>query len=262
MVAAASLALGALSGQASADVLVDDTFDPGSTSPWQDISGVSTSIGAGTGPLAGESVLIGATGVAVNQVARAFDAVTLANINTSISVSFDYQLTSGISGDYLPAFGLYNSGGTAATADKTDDVGYYVKFNPKDDEATLFYETGDSYGPVAGSGVNTLIQNGNYPAFSAGDMRHFELLLTRSAADTIDLKATVTDPDGTTATFTIDATASGTSFVDTFDTIYLRSRYGNYELDNVQVESIIPEPGSLGLMGLGVLLVFNRHRTA
>lgn len=237
--------------------VVEDTFDaPDGNSAWHDVKGVTSTVGSGTGPMDGESVLVVETVVSVNLLARPFEPVTLANTGDSVTVSFDYQITRHFTaeGDYSPAFGLYHSNGTPIGGDGNDDPastlddhGYQASIRVAPGEAgtpviaRLVHESGqnDPHGPLAGTDILKTAESSEFPSVTTGDLRHYQLTLTRVEVGdkpVIRMNLTVTDPDGDVPAFTLESNVPPTRFTDTLDTFYLRSRSLSYELDNVRVE--------------------------
>ena len=270
--AGAVLALVGTAPLASANVLNDtfDSGDPNNLDGWSEVLGMAEddgiSVGPGTGPMAGESVFIGNVDAGINAVGRSFTSTTLENEGDSIAVRFDFLLTSPFSSttDNRPAFGLYNSNDTPG--DANDDPGYQASFysfqSPGNNNARVIHESGSSNAPLAGTDIFTIASSSTYPNITQGDLRHYELILTRVTVGedpAIHLTLNVTDPDGEMTPFTLEGTAPTTRFVDTFDTFYLRSNNVDYELDNLQIQ-FIPEPGSLALLGAAGLMLVRRRR--
>jgi len=241
-------------------------FDWFTTESGQALSVVDDSAGIGSGDALQVDITDDYSGV-VGQLGQ---TVTLANAGDDVRLSFDVRFTQ-MSGGNADNFrwGIYNSQGTALSADNTpsgaadNDRGYYAAIaTGSSTDSELFRENGAS-GEILGGSDRTSLGNGTG---GIGDtLTHsVEMSIVRGAADlsiTVNLDATtvfssLTDGLGSAVT-SFDEVAIG-----------IGGNRLDYRVDNFLVQSntvqgtVIPEPSTLLvwslLAGLGMGLAWWR----
>jgi hypothetical protein len=277
--------------------LLNDSFTDGERSngadaadgDWWQLQGATLTVSSAAPNFGTGNALVGTVGSnSVNRIGVMFASTQLSSVGASLSVSFDYMTTATTSQTFAPAFGFYNSNGTSIGSDadnaKTlDDVGYYSSTGVNGANAgSLYWENTvdnhaepDTNGPVSGTD-NRAGEGGSTSSFNLGlsqnDIGHYSLTLTRvdhlvagssvAAIHAVLSAENVTDAPGTV--HTLDGyfydNGANAAFYDTFDTLYVRSRANNYKLDNVVITSAVPEPGTLGLLGVTGLMMLRRRR--
>jgi len=234
LIFAAALAISQLT-QAQV-VVLDDNFDSG-TNPGYTISGGGTiTIENGTtSQLTGNAVLI-STNSNNRTMERDLDqAVTLSNVNDYIEVSLDYRFAATLDD---------NSGSTVNLFSSTSQFG--MNFNPS-----------------AGSNAGTYFTNednnsGRFNTIASGtSAQSLTLRLTVTSATEVQMLASfngspvsasnsqligVSSTDGIGSPLTFNELSLGWTSGNSGDIFY----------DNIQVVTNVPEPSSLGLIGLGL----------
>ena len=264
---------------------------PGSAQWWggssAETSVVEVSPGSGN-----YALKIAPTGVTIRHGVAYFapsDAPVSLASGESIKVSFDLTpLTTPSAGDNNFRFGLLNSGSARLTSDANPNLiveGYGVFVNPDGSRIHMREKTNTS-GPLFSSltywssskGIH-LPEEENIVAMTAGNTYAIELTVTRLGNDSlqfdfamtagstyaIDLTVTrlgndslqfdfaMTDgTDSVFASFTPGNLANVTYDFDSFGIGWI-TESGAGLIDNVKV-SVIPEPGSVGLLGFGALV--------
>jgi hypothetical protein len=293
LVAVAAVGVGAAS-QASAQVLVDDTFDIGPTPTRGDDAADPLDLqffrnGAATLQVVDDAAGIG-TGNALEVtsnsdfawIAANFASVELDDVGDALTLTFDFRrLSTGLPGGSSPdfRFGLYNSAGTAIAADQplvidntADDNGYFASLGVGRESRIALRETAEANGILGGPAgddfLNLQASSGGgiaFPGFNDTASRSILMQLTR-LDEGIGVLVQV---DGETY---IDVVDDGTDpdtnelaglFIEEFDVVgFGIGSTGvddiDYRIDNVRIA--IPEPTTAGLLGAAGLLGLLRRR--
>ena len=230
-----------------------------------DISVVNDTAGIGAGNAL--SMFRTATGMTNRGIVGTLSQpLTLAAPGDTITLSFSFRFIS-TGGSTSPAdavggftFGLYNSNGTVVTANNAstsdNDSGFRGEFGSGAEEAVAIFKEINS----GAGGLGTGIDGGTVTVINPVNVQVNDFL-----PHTGSITLTYNSPTDLAIALMYDGAAvgSGTSSVPflTFDEIVFSQGGGNgFNLDNVVVESNIPEPGTAALMGLCAILGLAGHR--
>lgn len=196
--------------------------------------------------------------------------IVLANTNDFITLTFQFRFLNVGTATANNAgfrFGIWGDGGTTVTANgqttvSDNDAGYYAQTGvgtTTPGSGNLFYNEGGGTSPIGGgadrAAVNTTAGNG--VAINDGNIHSATFTLTRTNATTVSLSVSY---DGGTAfignsTTNIRTTFNEIAFNDGFVATPVQ-----FAIDNVQVTSSVPEPGSALLFAFGVAAVAGSRR--
>lgn len=259
----------------------------GSASPTLGIADDTGGIGSGN------ALTFDAGSSSTRRLFAGYNAIELGSPGDFISLTFDMRFDGPApttDGDFR--FGLYNEGpiktvndfdGNSSTGSLTDDTGYYVAFDtgtpgsgtlatisvePNVDESPLVGSNGSgdslSFGAsvtpssldglgllpadaVLGDGVNAI---GLKTTYLAADNLKFELTLNGNTIRERELLDATIDPP-LPSTLLFDSLLIASSGTDL-----------SFLIDNVSVQTNVPEPGALGLAGVGGLILLRRRSGA
>lgn len=278
---------------ACAVVLLDDSFTDGdrtnqsltSSAAWFYLRNNATSGGSNppslTASADNEGQLIYSLGASTGSTANIVGHFTATDSPYVLQVGETLVLTIDVSLDAIPAdgaafgntpirFGLFNSGGSRVTADNTADFqssaffgdrGYSAWFNP-DGSTTAIHQVRERVGSSnaifsSGAGVNNLL--GDNDATAIGMAATTATTLQLSISRTSETDATVVSSlNGVT----ISRVDTASAFFD-FDMVAIQfgSSVTGAKFDRIAVEVVVPEPASVGWIGLGAAMVVLRcHR--
>jgi len=259
-----ALALLGAAGASSAGVIFSDNFT-GVTNLNNDgwyfqnsgASGAAWGIATNnTSPLSGNTMR-NPTGSATNTLAiKQFSAQSLVNIGDYIELKFDFLSVGGSSGQLQ--VGLLNSAATmSANAFGSDPLSGCVGYSYVQNISSS--ANSPTYREVLSAGGTTILSTPSQTAAIGDDLGHsFIIRLTKESTGT-QISATL---DSTVFTSFTDATAPTYTTFNTirFGTTTIASNAYTY-FDNVSV-TVVPEPATLALAGLGVGMVamFRRRR--
>ena len=267
-------------GHAGAAVLFSDPFTDGDLVAGADNSGISWYDRSANTEI---SIIADTTGInngnALQMAANSASAIT----NRGIVGVLSQSLTLAAPGDYLTlsfsfrfistngstspgnanggfTFGFYNSNGTTVTANNANtsdnDFGFRGEFGSGANPAVaIFKETNSGAG-----GLGTGADGGAVTVVNPVNVQVNDFL-----PHTGSITLTYNSPTDLAIALMYDGAAvgSGTSSVPflTFDELVFSQGGSNgFNLDNVVVESNIPEPGTAALMGLCAVLGLAGHR--
>lgn len=185
----------------------------------------------------------------------AFSPVTLASDpGAQIRLSLDFRLTNtptSHSSNRLRLALLH----TAATTATNDDDGYGLSLVVNASANSALMEVDEGVNDANATPYDA-------KSFAVSDQlkRSLVFTLTRGAnGSDIEMAAEVFNASG--ASLISFAATDTTPSVSTFETLQLINRQNSmdYAMDNVQLQVTVPEPGVLGLMGLGALALLRRR---
>lgn len=196
--------------------------------------------------------------------------IVLANTNDFITLSFQFRyLNIGTATANAAGFrfGIWGDGGTTVTANgqtavSDNDSGYYVQTGVgtgTPGSGNLFYNEAGGTSPIGGGGdrvaVNTTAGNG--VAINDGNIHSATFTITRTNATTVSLSVSY---DGAAAFIGNSTSNIRTAFNEiAFNDGFVTSPV-HFAIDNVQVTSSVPEPGSALLCAFGVAAVAGSRR--
>jgi len=197
-------------------------------------------------------------------------AVTLVNPNDFITLNFSFRYLNVATATANNAgfrFGIESSNGTVLTGDNhaataDDDRGYYMQAGVGTTApagGNTFYNEGGGTTPILG-GTDRVAVNATTNGVTINDnlVHTASFTITLLSATSIKLSMTL---DGTT---TVQTNASTTSIRTTFDEIAFGDGFVaapmQFDIDNIQVTSSVPEPGSAALLAASPLLLLARRR--
>ncbi|MEO0586979.1 MAG: PEP-CTERM sorting domain-containing protein [Planctomycetota bacterium] len=238
----------------------------------------------------GNALSFDAGSTSTRRLFAGYDTIELSSPGEFISLTFQVRFAGGVApttdGDFR--FGLYNEGavktendfdGNSSVDSLDDESGYYVTFDtgtpgsgtlaavivePNVDGSPLTgsSSSGDSLSFGGSVNAGNLATNGLLPAdavlgdgtntvslkitYNDVDDLNFLLTLNGNVLRDRDLLDDTTDPPGP-STFAFDSLLIASSGTDL-----------SFTLDNVAIETNIPEPGSLSLAALGTLALLRR----
>lgn len=287
----------AIAGLAHAAVIVDDKFiDGGATNGtdaadagWIGVANVS-SLGIvsnnTTGPDEGanDNALRFNPNNTFAGMGGVFSATTLA-VGETMILSFDARFTSSSVGSNGAGFrfGLYNTnGGTAGTGSSGNDFGYIVRAAANSGNVsapTLAKEVGGGAAILGGDDFLTLAKYSTTTSGLSTTSRAYSLSITRDTATSTLITFSIGGTSYSTASeggsfdngnrtklasqsATVEPANGGAAYF-TFDEIIIgtgNSSSNTFEVDNVKVEVVVPEPGSIAALGLLGLALGRRQR--
>lgn len=262
-----------------AAVVFSDDFQDGNRDGWYLTSGgnlsvVDDSSGIGTGNAMDFDVNSSST---QRRMIANFEAVELADIGYSMTLSFDFRITG--TGDAKEGFrfGLFNSMGTLQTADATsgssssnaaDDQGYFARISVGSESQARLSE--DKASGTSFMGGTDLSNHATDTAFGGidDDLTHTAVFTvtrmasTNSAGEPLDIPVLELLIDGTKNMIDIDGDRASPRW--TFDEVGFAgtNRQVNFVIDNVSVDYVVPEPATISLMILGgISALWKRKRS-
>jgi hypothetical protein len=217
-------------------------------------------------------------GSAVGQesIGRSFTATNLA-VGETLKLTFDYTQTN-YSATTIRV-GLFNTasnvtagfGGTSTTAGQKigNYTGYYSVLYDNSTSANLIRRESQSgsYGwagcPLGGGTVAAVTNyTQQYDIVNDGSKTYQAVYqMTRTSADGLDFSFALWD--GATNVQEVKGTYNDASIITNFNAVFFRSSAATAGassiLDNVQLQ-VIPEPATIGMLGLGALITFGIRR--
>lgn len=282
-----ALAVSALSSSvatASTITVFSDDFEDGNRNGWYKIDDSTSTLSVeSASPLLGSAneLRLESSDSSNNMqaIVVSFPEVTLANTGDSIELQFAARNVDGGFIDFGFAFGLFDSGATAITADgdfgaalsTLEDQGYFARV----DVGTSTVNTAASVDETIDTTTERLRFQGGTSLIASdfgsdGDdtlmftnNTDFVYTLTITLLDTNNVEVSLAnDEDGTDNPITGESTTTPTL---SFDTLYFAGRPDSnstvdYRIDNVLITTNIPEPASAVLVALGGLLITSRRR--
>lgn len=245
-------------------VKIADDFESGNPGYFRNGSAAqlfTTDDSAGIG--SGDALQHNPNGSTFRKIIRTYSAFTLSSEGDYLELNFDLRFPSGspTSNSQGFRFGLYNSNGTAPTADgqnlTTNDFGYYSALGTGGTAGKFIFET-EANGFLGGGTQNQLVGGGT-TALNDALAHQITFRLERVATGlSVDLSfdggSILAVVDTSPTTYTFDQIGIGLGSVSSTD--------DNYRIDNVQLTAV-PEPSSLMLVGIalaGGLTVFRGRR--
>ena len=245
------------------------------------VSVVDDSAGIGSGNALSVS---GNGNSSARRMLAGFDTVTLSNPGDFITLSFDarYNGTAPAT-DRRFRLGLYNQGalltdedfdGNSTNNTLSDDVGYYFQFDTGAASGTVadarieFNTDGSPLGGSASSGDSESFGFGTDDALAAltNVAKNYEITITYVTATDANISLSVNGTE--LANRNLSEGGDATDVVSTYDfNGFMFGQNGaelSYLLDNVVIESntVVPEPGTMSLVGLAGLTLLHRRRGA
>lgn len=199
--------------------------------------------------------------------------ISLVNPNDYITLSFSFRfLNEGTASSNVGGFrfGLEYSNGTPVTGDGQGNIsdfdkGYYTQIGVNSTppgSGAVFFNEGGGIAPTLG-GTDRMAINATTNGLSVNDNAVHTASFTISLVTATSVKLTMTI-DGNTVQTNADST---TTVRPIFDEIIFGDGFVsspvNYNLDNIQVTSNVPEPGSISLLlasSLALGMVRRRRR--
>jgi hypothetical protein len=269
-----SLSIGAAT-TAHAAAVFTDTFDSG-TGSWYVASTGATGASLdndGTGRL---RFIEGSNGVNMQEtIGRSFTTQSL-SVGETIRLTFDFAWDTGATttgAAQIIRAGLFDVTNPISAANWSGSnaigagTGYYTFIrdgNASGNIARLesWTTASSTVGPTNGGGTVTALGS-NTTNFNINDnatityQALFEV--TYVSATQVDTLFTLTE--GATTRFSVAGSQTSGSLVTSFDSVVIKTGAANPTsyIDNVKVE-VIPEPGSVALLGLGGLALLRRRR--
>ena len=217
------------------------------------------------------------------RIIAGFDTVSLANPGDFITLSFDARHNgTAPSTDRRFRLGLYNQGalltdedfdGNSTNNTLSDDVGYYFQFDTGVASGTVadarieFNTDGSPLGGSSSTGDSESFGFGTDDALaSLTDVaKSYSITITYVTATDANVSLSVNGTELENRNLSDGGDAN--DVVSTYDfNSFLFSQNGaelNYLIDNVVIESntVVPEPGTLSLVGLAGLTLLHRRRS-
>lgn len=289
--ATATLVASLVSLPAMGEVVFTDGFDDGTRAPFVIANGSSSSNSPATSVVddtagigSGNALLVEGNGSSsLRRIALGYDNITLSNAGDFISISFDARHNgTAPDSDRDFRFGLYNQGalltdddfdGNSTNDTLSDDSGYFLQVDTGVGAGTVAdfrVEFNTDGSPLTGS-------ESSGDSVSIGGSTSDGTAALTDIAKTYVMKLTLETP-GDPKGLLLELDVNGTNLIsrglddssdveDVISTLsfdgFLISQNGtelNYLIDNVGIETNVPEPGSLALIGMGGLALLRRRR--
>lgn len=289
--ATACLATALLATPAIGDIVFSDGFDDGTREPFTIANGSSSSsspnvtvIDDSAGIGSGNAMRVEGNGTtSFRRMALGFDTISLASAGDFIAFSFDARHNgTAPDSDRDLRFGLYNQGalltdddfdGNSTFDTLSDDVGYYIQVDTgvgAGTTADLRLEFNTDGNPLTGSestgDSESIGGQTSDPLASLTDVaRSYKLTLTLQ--DPADPKGLLLELDVNGTNLISRSLNDSSEAIDVITTLdfngFLISQNGtelDYIIDNVVIETNVPEPAAMGLASIGGLALLRRIR--
>ena len=251
------------SASSNAATVFTDTFDSGTGDWHKAYSNTNTTLNNDSGLLSFSS----GQGGGFEVIGRSFTAQPIP-VGYTINLSFDYRQTSPTG---ILRVGLYDLSGGAFSADNwaNTSTGTYAGYTTfirdngtniaRREVASFTTATSNGFPTYGVTGITDITMSGGGTNFTFQNNTDYQFTfsITRTSETQTDTLLTVMEGEDTR--YAVAGSQTSGTHLNVFNTAVLRTVSGTALFDNIQV-SVIPEPSTALLGGLGLLALLRRRR--